>query len=88
VKQNESKPSSDACDAGDVKTHEMLKGSDDDTAEKSSAAHDEEVKEDNVSAASATDAVKMSRSAEKKARKQKVNFCGLSLKCCNAVSWV
>jgi len=72
VKQSESKPSSDACATDDVKTHETLKGSDDDTAEKSSAVHDEEVKEDNVSAASATDAVKMSRSAEKKARKQKV----------------
>ena len=72
--QSLSQSSSDVQADGDDKNPEILKASEDNTAEKPSAAHDEEVKEDNsVSAASATDEMKMSKSAEKKkARKQKV----------------
>jgi len=53
--------------SGDVNTADIRKGSDDDAAETKD--------ENNMSSASATDAVKTSRSAEKKrARKLKVSF--------------
>jgi len=67
--------SAGALNAGDTTISEMLQGADD-AVEKSSSASVESMKEDETaSAAAATDAVKMTRSAEKKARKQKVSHC-------------
>ena len=75
---SESNALPDAATISDVKTDDTLKDVGDivsSVAAQSSAAPDEELKEENILAAAVSDAVKTSRNAEKKkARKQKVRF--------------